>query len=169
MFLPYMSITDEVLQTVLCQCECVINGRPITKSSDDSDDLEALTPNHLLAMRGIASLPWGNFEQADAYRKRWRCVQYMVSQFWRRWTREYLPLLQARQKWLQVNPNVEIGDLVLIVDEPMPRGLWPLGIVTDTKLGHDGLVRSATVRTRSSEFDRPITKLVHLEGKLKCD
>ena len=57
LFLPHMTLTDEVLYTVLCECECIINGRPITKSSDDVNDWEALTPNHLLAMRGVASLP----------------------------------------------------------------------------------------------------------------
>ena len=62
LFLPHMTLTDEVLHTVLCECECIINGRPITKSSDDVNDWEALTPNHLLAMRGVASLPWGNFD-----------------------------------------------------------------------------------------------------------
>ena len=158
LFLPHMTLMDEVLHTVLCECEYIINGRPITKSSDDVNDWEALTPNHLLAMRGVASLPWGNFDTADAYRKRWRYVQYMATQFWKRWTREYLPLLQSRQKWFQVKPNVDVGDLVLIVDEPMPKGLWPLGIVEETKLGRDGLVRSATIRTKTSEFRWPITK-----------
>ena len=164
LFHPHMTLTDEVLHTVLCECECIINGRPITNSSDDVNDWEALTTNHLLAMRGVASLPWGNFYTADAYRKRWRYVQYMATQFWKRWTREYLPLLQSRYKWFQVKPNVDVGDLVLIVDEPMPRGLWPLGIVEETKLGRDGMVRSETIRTKTSQFRRPITKLVHLEG-----
>ena len=63
-----------------------------------------------------------------------------------------------------MKPNVDVGDLVLIVDEPMPRGLWPLGIVEETKLGRDGLVRSAAICTKTSEFRWPITKLVHLEG-----
>ena len=71
LFLPHMTLMDEVLHTVLCECECIINGRPITKSSDDVNDWEVLTPNHLLAMRGVALLPWGNFDTAAAYQKRW--------------------------------------------------------------------------------------------------
>ena len=96
------------------------------KSSDDVNDLDALTPNHLLAMRGVASLPWGNFDTADAYQTQWRYVQYMATQFWKRWTREYLPLLQSRQKWFQVKPNVDVGDLVvgldLFNDDTRPSG-----------------------------------------------
>ncbi|XP_013381171.1 uncharacterized protein LOC106152206 [Lingula anatina] len=158
------SLSDYVLQTVMCECECIINGRPITRSSDDAFDLNALTPNHLLAIRGIHSLPWGDFHTADTYRKLWRHAQYIVSQFWKRWTNEYLPLLQSRSKWQYAKENLKVGDLVLIVDASMPRGLWPLAIVESVKVGRDGLVRSASVRTNSSTFVRPISKLVLLEG-----
>ena len=92
----------------------------------------------------------------------------MATQFWKRWAHEYLPLLQSRQKWFQVKPKVDVGDLVLIVDEPMPRGLRPLGIVKESKFGRDGLVRSAAIRTKNSQFRRPITNLVHLEGNQAC-
>ena len=39
-------LTDEVLDTLFCEVENQVNGRPITKVSDDVNDLEALTPNH---------------------------------------------------------------------------------------------------------------------------
>ena len=41
-------LDDECLQTLLCEAESIINGRPLTKVSDDPNDLEPLTPNHLL-------------------------------------------------------------------------------------------------------------------------
>ena len=37
-------------------------------------------------------------------------------------------------------------------------------IIQDTNVGRDGLVRSAKIRTRSSVFVRPVTKLVLLES-----
>ena len=53
---------------------------------------------------------------------------------------------------------------MLIVDENSPRGSWPLGLIQDTNVGRDGLVRSAKIGTRSSVFVRPVTKLVLLES-----
>lgn len=38
--------------TVFCEAEAILNDRPITKASDDPDDLEALTPNHILTLKG---------------------------------------------------------------------------------------------------------------------
>lgn len=77
-----------------------MNGRPLTKVSGDPTDLEPLTPNHLLLLRGKPSLPPGLFGKGDLYsRKRWRQIQYLAELFWKRWIREYFPLLQERQKW----------------------------------------------------------------------
>ena len=53
-----------------------------------------------------------------------------------------------------------------MVDESVPRGLWPLARVTETYPGKDGLVRSVRIRTKNTQLVRPITKLVMLEGKL---
>ena len=52
---------------------------------------------------------------------------------------------------------------MLLVDESVHRGAWPLALVIDVKHSRDGLVRSARLRTRSTELVRPITKLVLLE------
>lgn len=78
--------------------------------------------------------------------------------------REYLPELQRRAKWHKREPGVNVGDLVLITKESTPRGVWPMGIVKEVFPGRDGLVRSAKVRTKSTELVRPIAKLVLLEG-----
>ena len=157
-------MTDELLNTVFCDCENVVNSRPITKCSDDPSDDAALTPNHLLLLGSNASFPWGIFHDNDAYRRRWRYVQHITTLFWRRWIKEYLPLLQQRPKWLNMNPNIQKGSVVLIMDENSPRGAWPLGLVLETKQGRDGLVRSAKLKTKTSVLVRPISKLVLLEG-----
>ena len=44
-------MTDDILHTVLCEVENIVNSRPITKCSDDIDGNTALTPNHMLLFR----------------------------------------------------------------------------------------------------------------------
>ena len=159
-------LDDESLSTLMCEIEAILNGRPLTKVSEDSRDLEALTPNHLLLLRSGPTTPPGNFSQHDLYsRRRWRQIQYLADVFWRRWTREYLPRLQARQKWLRPKGNFAVGDVVLLVDESSPRNSWPLARIMDVYAGKDGFVRRVTVKTstRSSQ-DRPIEKIVLLES-----
>ena len=164
LLVPSVRMTDDILHTTFCEVESIVNSRPLTKNSEDIHDEVPLTPNHLLLLRENAPLPWGVFHDTDVYRKHWRQVQHNATKFWRRWTKEYLVELQKRQKWLKETPNLRIGDLVLIIDENTDRGSWPMGLVVETSLGRDGLVRSAKIKTKSSVLVRPITKLVFLEG-----
>lgn len=153
------SLDEETLQTFLCEAEAVLNGCPITTSSSDPNNLEALTPNHLLLLRPKPSIPSGLFQREDLYaRRRWQQVQYMANLFWTRWVREYLPELQTRQKWSSVTRNFVPGDIVLLVDKTAPRNSWVIGKVIQTVPDETGLVRRVRVKTKISELDRPITK-----------
>ena len=158
------SLTDDSLLTLFCEVESIVNSRPITKISDDITDSAALTPNHLLLLREGPVPPPGVFRSDDVYRRRWKHIQFLSDQFWRKWIREYIPELQKRHKWTDVQRNIKVGDIVLIADENTPRSLWPLGLVIEAIAGRDGLVRSVKVRTRTSQFVRPITKIVFIEG-----
>ena len=159
------TMDDEGLQTLMCELEAILNGRPLTKVSDDPYDLNALKPNHLFLLRSTASFLPGVFSSTDNYsRRRWKQVQYMTDIFWKRWTREYLPSLQVRQKWNLKIRNISKNDLVLVVDHAQPGNQWPLGRITDCNFGRDGLVCSVKVKTSTSEFVRSITKLCLLEA-----
>ena len=159
-------LTDECLNTVLCEVELIINSRPLTKVSEDPLDPAPLTPNHLLLLNSCPALSPGIFQESDVYRKRWRCVQHIANSFWARWLKEYLPILQARQKWLTVKRSLKVGDLVLL-EENAPRGVWPLGLVIGINLSADGLVRSVRLRLKNrSEVSRPATKCIFLEETL---
>ncbi|KAK3739650.1 hypothetical protein QZH41_003863 [Actinostola sp. cb2023] len=71
--LKEQTVDDEGLLTLMCEVESIINGRPITKVSDDPKDLEALTPNHLLLLKSGTTLPPGIFRKEDQFsRRRWR-------------------------------------------------------------------------------------------------
>jgi len=155
--LHQQSIDDEGLQTLFCEVEAILNNRPLSTVSSDPYDLEPLTPNHLLLLKTQPIMPPRTFLKSDLYgRRRWKQVQYMSDLFWQRWTKEYLLLLQERQKWTVVKKNLDVGDLVLVVDPTAPRGSWPLGRVLETKPDQKGLVRSVKLQTQTSVLDRPI-------------
>ncbi|KXJ07929.1 hypothetical protein AC249_AIPGENE13494 [Exaiptasia diaphana] len=143
-------LDDEGFSTLFCEVERIINSRPITKTSDDPKDLEPLTPNHILLLRSELSLPPGVFTNDDVYSKRkWKQVQYLADLFWRRWIQEYLPTLQRRQKWLRPSRNFSANDIMLVVDDRLPRSSCPLGRVMGVRKNlRDGLVRSVTVKTK---------------------
>lgn len=162
--LKLQSLDEEGLHTLLCEAEAIINSRPITKASSDPNDLEALTPNHLLLLKTKPSLPPGLFDKQDLYaRRRWKQIQYMADIFWKRWTREYLPQLQERHKWSHPSRNFATGDIVLIVDDSAPRNSWVMRKVIQTVPDKFGLVRQVRIKTKTSTLDRPITKICLLQ------
>ena len=160
-------LTDESLRTFLCEVEHTINSRPITTTSEDSRDLEALTPNMLLNMKG-SSLPPGLSEKSDIYAvHKWKQVQYLSELFWKRWTKEYLPSLQERQRWLKTKRNLKVGDVVLVKDENTARNVWPLGKIIQVMSDQKGAVRRVLVKMRSTVLERPYDKLcLLLEAEL---
>ncbi|XP_038068389.1 uncharacterized protein LOC119737840 [Patiria miniata] len=157
-------LDDERLDTLFCEVESIVNDRPITAVSEDPKDLEPLTPNHLLKLGHGHPVPLRDLKATDQYGKRWKHVQLLVERFWKRWTAEYLPTLQRRQRWLEPQANFKAGDLVLVKDDNLPRSQWPLARILKTFPGADGLVRSVEVRTATGNHVRPITKLCLLEG-----
>ncbi|XP_031425672.1 uncharacterized protein LOC116220857 [Clupea harengus] len=164
--LKQQTLDDEGLTTVFCEVEAILNSRPITKVSDDPQDLEALTPNHILLYRTNPLLPPGVFSSSDLYhRRRWRQVQYIAELFWKRWLLEYLPLLQERQKWSRTRRNFVPGDIVLIADSNALRSSWLLGRVLEAKPDARGHVRVVKLQTKTSVLERPVSKIcLLLEG-----
>ena len=154
----HVYLDDEGLNTLMCEVEYILNCRPLTPVSSDPNDDNVLTPNHILLMKDGKGLPTGIFDSNDAYvKQRWRQIQFLSNIFWRRWTREYLPLLQTRQKWIRPRRNIQVGDIVLMA-ENTPRNVWPLGRVMDCVRDKKGLVRVVKIKIGSSTYERPIDK-----------
>ncbi|XP_039439556.1 uncharacterized protein LOC120420555 [Culex pipiens pallens] len=157
-------LTDEILQTAIVEAEDMINSRPLTYVSQQSDEAEAITPNHFL--RGASpnqpggALPSPN--PAVALRDTYQRSQQLASVMWERWINEYLPTLNRRTKWFGETRPLESGDLVYIV-EGNNRKSWIRGIVEEPIVGKDGRVRQAWVRTNSGRYKRAVAKLAVLE------
>lgn len=158
--LKEQTINDDSLHTIMCEVESIVNNRPITSTSEDPNDLEPLTPNHLLLLKTQPSLPPGVFNKEDQYaRKRWRQIQYLADLFWSRWTHEYLPILQERSKWSKLKRNFETGDVVLVVDSSSPRNSCIMGRVIQTIPDSSGTVRRVKLKTKTNVLERPVNKL----------
>ena len=158
-------MNDESLLTLSAEAEKIVNDRPLTQVSNDPIDPHVLTPNTLILLRSNACLPSGSFNKNDVYSiRRWRQIQYLTDVFWRRWVKEYLPCLQIREKWQRPHRDVRKNDVVMIIDENVPRGKWPLAIVKNINASRDGYVRSCVLRRGKTDIVRPITKLCLLEA-----
>ena len=159
-----LKVTDFERMIIFTEVKGIVNSRPLTAISDDVADLEALTPNHFLIGRSNLSLSPNIVYKTDVTSsKRWKHVQYMISNFWRRWRREYLSTLTERRKWVKNNKNLAVGNLVQVVDRNLPRGRWKLGRIMETFPGRDDIVRVVDVKTCDGVIRRPVTKLCCLE------
>ena len=154
------SLTDDVLITTMCLVEQTLNARPLTSVSVDPDDLEALTPNHFLLER--ANLPTPFLPDAQRYtdlRPVFRVSQAYSYMIWTRWTKEYLPEGNVRNRWNKDDVRqLKVNDLVWVLDENVKRSNYKMARVLEVQEGSDSRVRSATVVTKDGKLKRPIVK-----------
>ena len=161
-------LTHELLVTLMAEVSAIVNARPLATVPSDAEEPQPLSPAMLLCMktRPVAPAP-GVFVPADLYsRRRWRRVQYLADQFWVRWRREYLHSLQPRRKWSSPQPNLNVGDVVLVKEVDAYRNDWPLGRIKEPIRSDDGLVRKAHIELwkdgSKKVYLRPIKELVLL-------
>ena len=156
-------LTDEELHTAFCRAEGLLNTRPLTAVSSDPNDRPALSPADFMTGPQCVEPTPSTRSDGCCLRQRWRRLQQLNTEFWRRWVREYLPSLQARQKWTEASQNLQEGEVVLLLDPSVPRGTWPMARVERAYPGPDGLVRVVDVKTSKGLFKRPVSKIIRLE------
>ena len=156
--------TKETLHKFVCEVESILNNRPITPSSDDINDYEALNPNYILLGHSLSNHAPGVFRDNKInYRKKWCAVQAATNMFWSCWLKEYLPTLVQKRKWNYPTENLNVGDLVVIQTDNIPRSQWSLGRIIETYPGEDGVVWTVKVKTPSNKLLQPAQKLCLLE------
>ncbi|XP_058827460.1 uncharacterized protein LOC131687395 [Topomyia yanbarensis] len=116
--------TEEMFGTVLVEAEGIVNSRPLTFLALDEGNQESLTPNHFLLMssNGVVQTQRKIYESNAICRSDWDHCRRMVDLFWRRWIREYLPVISRRTKWFGEVRSVKQGDLVIIIDDGLRNG-----------------------------------------------
>ena len=105
------SLNDESFISVMTEVEALLNARPLTHVPVDPVEPEALTPNHFLLGRVSANLsPLSVAEEGSCLKRRWKFVEALTNQFWRRWLKEYIPDLACRNKWVEPARDLEVDD-----------------------------------------------------------
>ena len=131
-------INDEELTTAVIRAEGLINSRHLTYQSANPADDVPLPPYHFLHGQDGGQFALTSCDETDFNpRKRWRHIQELMRHFGEQW----LPRLNARQKWYQAQRDVQIGDVMLVISPDTSRGNWTLGRVLEIYPGQDGHMR----------------------------
>lgn len=150
------------------------NSRPLCPISDDPEEIMTLTPGHFLIGQALTTLPHPDVTHIPMGRlSLFQLMQKIVQDFWRNWSHEYLARLQQRPKWKQQHDNLEVGQLVLLMEDNTPPTEWNLGRIIKVFPGADKKVRCAEIMKIESNkkiiVNRPIYKLCLLPIEQKCN
>ncbi|GFS62795.1 integrase catalytic domain-containing protein [Trichonephila clavipes] len=161
----------EELITVLCDCERVINSRPLTYVSEDVDDASPLTPEMFLREIPESGVPDINTVDREKLSKRAKYLQKMRQQLRSKFLMEYLGQLQQQSIKNYKDKPLSVGEIVLLEDNSKKREYWS---VLKLIPGRNGHIRLALIKTEHSEFLRPVQRLFRLEldnpvGKVNDD
>ena len=74
-------LTDFQLMTIFTEIEAIVNNRRITNVSDNPDDLQPLTPNHLLLDRYNSGAVIEESNADISSRRRWKGLVVISNQF----------------------------------------------------------------------------------------
>lgn len=159
-------MTLEDLNTVLTMVEALLNSRPLCPLSSDPSDVQVLTPAHFLHTQPLSEFPVTDTLSIPNNRLgRYQLLDNMVQSYWKRWSLEYLNQLQARQKWMNPETPIKVGQVVVLKSDLCTPLQWPLGLVTEVYPAKDGVVRVVQVRTKTGTYTRPITRLCPLPSQ----
>ncbi|XP_066983767.1 uncharacterized protein [Macrobrachium rosenbergii] len=162
------------LSCVVTELEAIINDRPLRYTPGDLDQLDILTPNHLILGRRLRSFPrevidWKDETKDPLYGenkdvgKRFLYITKKCDDLWKRWEREYLTSLRETHRvGIRHEFWPKMGDDVLIHDEG-PRSRWKLGQIVKLHVGPDDVLRVVTLKTPQGQVMRPVVKLYPLE------
>lgn len=161
---PTKNFTDALLRACLAEAAYLVNSQPLTYYPLDSDESEALTPNHFLlgSSNGVRDPPI-TLKDDQTLRSNYLTAIQFRNKWWKRWVAEYLPDLVRRTKNFVPMEPLKVGDVVIICDNTLEANSWPKARVIEVFPGKDGQVRSAMVQTSDKIYHRPTSKLAKLD------
>ena len=140
------TLSYEEATTIFCQAEAILNSRPyVSQDSHDPTGEMPLTSGHFLTGRSMHSLPEIPQDPNLKLTDRWELCKAIVQEFWNTWSKDYLSTLHKSRKWHHPQPNVKIGDVVMVLEQTDLITEWNIGKVISVSPGDDGLVRTAEI------------------------
>ncbi|KAJ8973156.1 hypothetical protein NQ317_017929 [Molorchus minor] len=128
------SISFEELYTIICDCEAVINSRPLTYISETSEDLLTLTPAMFLQDIRENGVPDLDNIGEVSLKRRARYLLQVREALRKRFRKEYLSQLVLFSFNRDSNRHLtdyKLGDVVIIETENLKRFDWPLGVIEE--------------------------------------
>ena len=147
---------------------------------DDINSTKALTPALFLSINGDVGVPdltvnENNFHNLTKYLlQTWKRGQGYLNSFWHVWRDEYLKSLREthtlKMKPIkgEVNRVPNLGEVVILKEDGMPRGRWKLACIENLiKSDIDGICRAARLQMPSGKIlRRPFRLIYPLEGSI---
>ncbi|GFT64242.1 DUF5641 domain-containing protein [Nephila pilipes] len=146
------SLNYEELNTILCDCEQIINSRPITHVSEDNRDPAPLTPMMFLQELPSSGIPDIDSVDSKLLSRRAKYRQRIRDNLRNRFRSEYLGQLRQHALKRDVLQKLCVGDVVLVEDINKRRLHWPLAKIIEIFPGRDNVVRLAKVKTDNGFF-----------------
>jgi hypothetical protein len=129
-------LTDDELLTAAKKTQGILNSRPLAYQGTSDEEPKPLTPAHFLADKALQDIQVPT-SQLD-HQSRYRLVQQTMNDAWKRFQKDVISKLNTVTKWIKNQPNLEVGDVVVVMDAE-ESGKFPLGVITEVLPGPDGL------------------------------
>ena len=167
------NLTQLELQHLLNRVSNVINSRPLAvRHHGESEDpgVCLITPNMLLHGPRSAdhSLPQDVTETDNSkYTIRYRFVEVMFQQWWKKWWDSIFPHLVPLKRWKFKERNMQVDDIVLVkFAQKYSKPEFRMGRVLSVEKDASGLVRTCSVGMRQRREKEPV--LSYDKKKLKA-
>ena len=145
-------VTDKELETAFTIVEGILNARPLESLSSDPNDFRVITPAHLIVREAYNKI--APFPKSWNKKQRYLFIQDIVSSMWTRFLKEVIPLKNKYPKNVRRAEEVQVGDVVVLLNELDRDVAWPIAIVKEAPKSHDGLVRKATLTFNGKDYIR---------------
>ncbi|GFS62803.1 integrase catalytic domain-containing protein [Trichonephila clavipes] len=155
-------LSYEELSTVICECEFLINSRPLTYISENPQELIPLTPAMFLIDNRCSDTTDIDKLNSRDLRKRMKYRIKLLSDLRQRFRKEYLSELIQKQNDNRVR-EPRIGKMVLIGNDNKKRLSWPIAKIIELIPGRDGEIRTVLLKTQHGTVIRPVQRIFPLE------